>query len=43
MKANDKKKVIPLEAADLTAGGCRAGFRFKTVIPGVARDWVTSR
>ena len=34
MKTNEKKRLSPLEAADLPAGGCRAGFRINAVIQG---------
>ena len=34
MITNEKKKLSPLEAVDLPAGACRAGFRIKAVIQG---------
>ncbi len=37
MKANDKKKVSPVEAAGLPMTAYRAGFRISAVISGVAR------
>ena len=41
MKANEKKKLSPLTAADLPEGwGCRAGFGIKAVVPGVAREYM---
>ncbi len=43
MKTNKKKKVSPLEAAELPTGAYRAGFRIKAVIPGVARGSVGRR
>ena len=43
MNTNEKKKLSPLEAADLPTGSYRAGFRIKAVIPGVARGSVGRR
>ena len=43
MKANEKKKLSRLNEARSPTGFYRAGFRINAVMPGVARDWVTSR
>jgi hypothetical protein len=43
MKTNDKKKISPLQAADMPTGRYRAGFRIKAQIPGVQRGSVGRR
>jgi hypothetical protein len=43
MRTNEKKKLTPLEAAELPTGAYRAGFRIKASIPGVSRGSVGRR
>ena len=39
MKTNEKKKLSPLEAADMPTGAYRAGFRIKAQIPPIMPDY----